>query len=76
MIDDDDCLVVTVMLAIRQIVKVTLMPIRLLLKTNVQVGLFHVTILAEQQQPLSYIPDEEWKIEQFALLSHMNEFMV
>ena len=52
------------------------MAIGLTLKTDVAIGRHTVTILDEKHQPLKGIPKEERQIEQFALLSHVNELVI
>ena len=48
----------------------------LLLKADIVISLDSVPVFDTEYQPFDAIPDEEGNVEQFPLLSHMNEFMV
>ena len=41
-----------------------------------EVSFCPVVIFKIQDKPLYSIPDEEWDVEQFTLLSRMNEFVI
>ena len=47
-----------------------------LLKTNVKIRFLPVTIFEEENEPFYPIPDKEWQIEKFTLLSRVNEFVI
>ena len=59
-----------------QILQVAFMPIRLLLKADMKVGLCPISVFEIQGQPFYAIPDEEWDVEQFLLLGGMDQLMV
>ncbi len=52
------------------------MGVGLALEPDITIGLQGIAIAQEQNEPLSGIPDEERQIEQFALLTDMDELMV
>ena len=41
-----------------------------------KISLSPILIFEVQDKPLYSIPDEEWDVEQFTLLSRMNEFVI
>ncbi len=64
------------MLAVFEVGQVVLMIIGLLLEADMAIGLTHIMVLDEEQEPLDAIPDEERQIEEFALLVDMNHLVV
>ena len=48
----------------------------LLLKADIVISLDSVPVFDTEHQLLDAVPDEEGNVEQFPLLSHMNELMV
>ena len=59
-----------------QIAQVAFVPIGLLLKSNVAVGLQPVLVFHAEHEPFNCIPDEERQIEQFALLPDVYHLVV
>ena len=64
------------MLSVFQIVQVGLVTVRLLLKTDMEIGFLPVSVLEEQEPPLYAVPDEERDIQKLFLLCGMNQLMV
>ena len=52
------------------------MPVGFLLEADVLVGFHAVSVLYEKDEPLEAVPDEEGQIEEFPLLSRVDEFVV
>ena len=48
----------------------------LLLKADIVISLDSVPVSDTEHQPFDAVPDEEGNVEQFPLLSHMNELMI
>ena len=59
-----------------EVAEVVLMLIGFLFKTDVVVSFQAVPILYEKDEPLEAVPEEEGQIEEFPLLSRMDEFMI
>ena len=64
------------MFSVFQIVQVSLMMIGLLFKTDMEISLLPISVLAKQDQPFYAVPQEERDIQQLFLLSSMNQLVV
>ena len=52
------------------------MAVGFLLEANVAIGFHAVSVFQEKDEPLDAVPDEEGQVEQFPLLSRVDEFVV
>ena len=52
------------------------MAVGFLFEADVAVGLCAVAVLEEQDEPFQEVPDEEGQVQQFPLLSRVDEFVV
>lgn len=64
------------MLPVLEVAEVVLVAVGFLFEADVAVGLHVVAVLEEQDEPLQEVPEEEGQVEQFALLGHVDEFVV
>ena len=59
-----------------EVAEVVLMLVGFLFEADVAVGFYAVAVLEEEDEPLDAVPDKEGQIEEFPLLSCVNEFMI
>ena len=59
-----------------QIAEVVLVSVSLFFKPDVAIGFQPVPVFYEENEPFCDIPDEEWQVEQFALLANVYQLMV
>ena len=59
-----------------KVIHIILIKICFFLKSNVEIRFCPIFIFQVKNDPFYSIPDEEWQIEQFTLLSRMNKFVI